>query len=125
MDNQAIPNSFVTKKLIAIIIAIALAFLLGALGLLWKFSPDPYIKEVLSMEGSIANGNDIFLINCSGCHASKIGGSVGPNLRNIGKRKSKQDIIKQVISGKTPPMPKFQPSTSEMADLLSYLETLN
>ena len=125
MDNQAIPKSFGTKKLISIITAIALTFLVCALGLLWKVSPDPYIKEVLVIEGNIANGNDIFLINCSGCHASTIGGSVGPNLTNIGKRKSKQDIIKQVIGGKTPPMPKFQPSTSEMADLLSYLETLN
>ncbi|RDH51814.1 cytochrome C, partial [Mastigocladus laminosus WC112] len=32
--------------------------------------------------------------------------------------------IHQVISGDTPPMPKFQPSAKEMADLLSYLETL-
>ena len=77
------------------------------------------------MEGSIAQGSDIFQINCSGCHASTVGGSVGPNLNNIGKRRSKQEIIKQVIGGKTPPMPKFQPSTSEMSDLLSYLETLN
>ena len=125
MDNQAIQKSFGAKKLIAIIIATALTFLVCILGLFSQFSPDPYISEVLTIKGSIANGSDIFQINCSGCHASKIGGSVGPNLSNIGKRKSKQEIIKQVISGRTPPMPKFQPSSSEMSDLLSYLETLN
>jgi len=125
VDNQAIQKSFGTQKLIGIFIATALTFLVCAFGLLWKFHPEPYIKEVLTIEGNIANGSDIFQINCSGCHASTIGGSVGPNLSNIGKRKSKQDIIKQVIGGKTPPMPKFQPNTSEMSDLLSYLETLN
>jgi len=125
VDNQAIQKSFGTKKIITIIIVTALTFLVCTLGLLWQFYPDPYVQEVLTLEGSIAKGSDIFQINCSGCHASKIGGSVGPNLSNIGKRKSKQDIIKQGIGGKTPPMPKFQPSTSEMSDLLSYLETLN
>ena len=125
MDNQAIQKSFGTKKLIGIFIATALTFLLCTLGLFWKLNPEPYVKEVLTIEGSISHGSDIFQINCSGCHASTIGGSVGPNLSNIGKRKSKQDIIKQVIRGKTPPMPKFQPSTSEMSDLLSYLENLS
>ncbi|MFM6660226.1 MAG: cytochrome c, partial [Microcystis panniformis] len=33
--------------------------------------------------------------------------------------------IEQVISGKTPPMPKFQPDTQAMADLLVYLENLS
>ncbi len=125
MDNQVIQKYFGTKKLIAVTIAVALTFLVFILGLLWQFYPDPYVREVLTLKGSVQNGHDIFQINCSGCHASKIGGSVGPNLSNIGKRKSKQEIIKQVIGGKTPPMPKFQPSTSEMSDLLGYLETLN
>ncbi|NER30629.1 MAG: cytochrome c, partial [Symploca sp. SIO1C4] len=39
-------------------------------------------------------------------------------------RKSKISLIHQVTDGKTPPMPKFQPSPQEMADLLSYLEEL-
>ncbi len=33
-------------------------------------------------------------------------------------------LIHQVTSGATPPMPKFQASPQEMADLLSYLEKL-
>jgi hypothetical protein len=45
-------------------------------------------------------------------------------LHDVPKRKSKVSLIEQVTSGKTPPMPKFQPSSQEMADLLSYLEKL-
>jgi hypothetical protein len=33
-------------------------------------------------------------------------------------------LIQQITSGQTPPMPKFQASPQEMADLLSYLKTL-
>ncbi|MCA1991498.1 MAG: cytochrome c, partial [Coleofasciculus sp. S288] len=51
-------------------------------------------------------------------------GRVGPSLQHVSKRKSKTSLIYQVISGQTPPMPKFQPSPQEMADLLSYLEKL-
>jgi hypothetical protein len=51
-------------------------------------------------------------------------GRVGPSLRHVGDRKSKVRLITQVTSGATPPMPKFQPEPQEMADLLSYLESL-
>jgi len=34
------------------------------------------------------------------------------------------DLIRQVTSGQTPPMPQFQPSPQEMADLLKYLEQM-
>ncbi|MCY7276760.1 MAG: cytochrome c, partial [Phormidesmis sp. CAN_BIN44] len=37
---------------------------------------------------------------------------------------SRTRLIDQVISGKTPPMPQFQPSPQEMADVLSYLKSL-
>jgi len=41
----------------------------------------------------------------------------------ISKRKS-FGLIHQVTSGDTPPMPQFQPSAKEMADILSYLKPL-
>ncbi|NJK36270.1 MAG: cytochrome c, partial [Oscillatoriales cyanobacterium SM2_2_1] len=59
-----------------------------------------------------------------GCHGSQADGNVGPSLHNVPKRKSEIGLIHQVISGKTPPMPKFQPTAQEMADLLRYLENL-
>lgn len=85
---------------------------------------DPYIKEVLALTGDKTKGEAIFQINCAGCHGAKADGNVGPSLQDVSKRKSKVKLIKQVISGKTPPMPKFQPDPQAMADLLSYLEQL-
>ncbi|MBC7968761.1 MAG: cytochrome c, partial [Verrucomicrobia bacterium] len=79
---------------------------------------------VLALEGDSMQGHAIFLMNCAGCHGNEAAGHVGPSLRDVSNRKSKASIIHQVISGQTPPMPQFQPSSKEMADLLSYLSTL-
>ena len=125
MDNQLIQPPLGIQKLLIAIIALAIIVVISVLGVYWNQNSDPYIQEVLSLEGDLTNGRDIFQINCSGCHASQTSGSVGPSLQNIAKRKSKIDIIEQVISGKTPPMPKFQPNPREMADLLNYLEQFN
>ncbi|MGF1539112.1 MAG: c-type cytochrome [Pleurocapsa sp.] len=124
MDKQLIQSQVGLTRLMAIAIIIILVIGIGFLGLYWRKVSDPYIREVLSLEGNIDQGHDIFQINCAGCHNLQAGKSVGPNLTNISKRKSKVEIIEQVISGKTPPMPKFQPSYQEMSDLLSYLEQL-
>lgn len=100
----------------------AIVFLLVGLQL---FQPaDPYVKAVLSLSGDPAQGHAIFQINCAGCHGIQADGRVGPSLANISKRKSRTGLIHQVVSGATPPMPQFQPSPQEMADLLKYLEQL-
>ena len=106
----------------------ALAFLLMVLCAVfgfyqWQIS-DPYIKTVISLAGDPTQGHAIFQMNCSGCHGMEAQGRVGPTLENISKRKSRVNLIYQVISGNTPPMPQFQPSAQEMADLLRYLEKL-
>jgi mono/diheme cytochrome c family protein len=85
---------------------------------------DPYIHSVLSLEGSIRRGHDIFQINCAACHGITGDGKVGPSLHRIAKRKSNFGLIHQVTDGKTPPMPMFQPTPQEMADLLEYLRQL-
>ncbi|PSN15717.1 cytochrome C [filamentous cyanobacterium CCP5] len=85
---------------------------------------DPYIHEVLAEEGDPTRGAAIFQMNCAVCHGMEANGEVGPALHRISDRKSKVSLIKQVISGKTPPMPQFQPSPEDMADLLAYLEQL-
>lgn len=97
---------------------------LGMWGVHWYQVSDPYMQEVLSLKGDVVQGNAIFQINCAGCHGSTANGKVGPSLVEVSKRKSKVSLIYQVISGKTPPMPKFQPNPQEMADLLQYLEEL-
>ena len=85
---------------------------------------NPYTSSVLTKTGDPVLGHAIFQINCSGCHGLDAGGRVGPSLWEISKRKSPHSLIEQVISGKTPPMPQFQPNPQEMADLLSYLASL-
>ena len=85
---------------------------------------DPYIQDVLSLNGSMDRGQEIFQMNCAVCHGLEADGEVGPSLLAVSARKSKVKLIKQVISGDTPPMPQFQPKPQDMADLLEYLETL-
>ncbi|MEM6503102.1 MAG: cytochrome c [Cyanobacteria bacterium P01_C01_bin.89] len=92
--------------------------------LVWSKPMDPYVKGVLELTGDVDRGGDIFLMNCSTCHGFDATGRVGPSLQGVGDRKSQQQLIHQVVSGKTPPMPQFQPDTQDMADLLSYLQTL-
>ncbi|WP_322745556.1 cytochrome c [Plectonema radiosum] len=104
--------------------AVLLAILAGIFAVDMVKSADPYIQNVLSLQGNPVQGHAIFQINCAGCHGLEATGSVGPSLKAVSKRKSRYGMIHQVISGETPPMPKFQPSAKEMADLLSYLETL-
>lgn len=104
-------------------VAIAVLCLLG-IGLYQSQQVGPYAREVLSLTGNPMQGNAIFQMNCAGCHGAMADGRVGPSLRDVSSRKSKLSLIHQVTSGQTPPMPQFQPSPQEMADLLSYLEQL-
>ncbi|GEM_PF-199995 len=85
---------------------------------------DPYTQTVLSLTGDAANGRSIFVMNCADCHGQWAGGKVGPSLHSVSGRLSRVEMIHQVVSGETPPMPMFQPKPQEMADLLKYLEKL-
>ena len=124
MDNQIIQPPILAQRIILIIVLCILIIGISILGVYWQRISDPYIQEVLSLPGDPTKGDAIFQINCAGCHGLQADNNVGPSLQNIPKRKSKVDIIYQVISGQTPPMPKFQPNSQEMADLLTYLEQL-
>lgn len=123
-DQAAKPVTAVVKQLT--IVAISGLLLVGVVVVgvyLYRVS-DPYVQEVLSAPSDPERGEAIFQINCAGCHGTKADGNVGPSLHNISERKSQLNLINQVISGDTPPMPKFQPEPQEMSDLLGYLETL-
>lgn len=85
---------------------------------------DPYVQQVISLTGDVDRGHAIFQMNCAGCHGLEARGRVGPSLRGISGHKSQLNLIHQITSGQTPPMPKFKASPEDMADLLSYLETL-
>ena len=124
MDNQLSQPNVWLSRLISIIVTVMFVIGFGILGVSWQKTSDPYVSQVLSLEGNANKGLAIFQINCAGCHNLQKYKNVGPRLENISKRKSKRNIITQVTSGRTPPMPKFQPSEQEMADLLSYLSQI-
>lgn len=107
-------------SVLALIAAIGLV--LGGIRYIQTF--DPYIHEVLATQGDPERGAAIFQMNCAVCHGLEANGEVGPALHSVSDHKSKVSLIKQVTSGKTPPMPQFQPSPEDMADLLEYLERL-
>ncbi|MFH7029727.1 MAG: c-type cytochrome [Heteroscytonema crispum UTEX LB 1556] len=124
MDNQITKPEIPIQRIALVVVAILLAVLLGIFAVRIARTSDPYVKSVLSRTGDPVQGHAIFQINCAGCHGWEADGRVGPSLQGVSKHKSRYGLIHQVISGDTPPMPKFQPSTQTMADLLSYLETL-
>lgn len=124
MDEQVVKPQASPQRVLAIALIMTLAVVLGILSMYQFRQTDPYISQVLALNGDVTQGHAIFQINCSGCHGIMADGKVGPSLKGVSSRKSRVRLIDQVISGNTPPMPKFQPSPKEMADLLSYLETL-
>lgn len=124
MTEQLIPTKDAIQRLTLIVLGIIFLAILVIVGWYLHQLSDPYISEVLSRPGDISRGQAIFEINCAGCHGIEADGIVGPSLHHVQKHKSEISLIQQVISGKTPPMPKFQPGPQEMADLLSYLEKL-
>ncbi|MGK7940703.1 MAG: c-type cytochrome [Crocosphaera sp.] len=124
MSEQLIQPKDAIPRIILIVLGIIFLAIVMVMGWYLHQISDPYINEVLSRQGDVSRGQAIYEINCAGCHGIEGDGVVGPSLHHVQKHKSKISLIKQVISGKTPPMPKFQPSPQEMTDLLSYLENL-
>ncbi|MDJ0600816.1 MAG: cytochrome c [Crocosphaera sp.] len=124
MTEQLIQPKDAIQRLILICLALIFLAIIMIVGWYLHKISDPYMNEVLSRQGDVSRGQAIFEINCSGCHGMEADGIVGPSLHHVQKHKSKISLIQQVTSGKTPPMPKFQPNPQEMADLLSYLEQL-
>ncbi len=98
---------------------------LAALVFLLLNQPDPYIQKTLLLKGSVENGGRLFKMNCVGCHGISAQGLVGPELNKISKSRTDKQIINQVLKGLTPPMPSFEIEEQSMADLLSYLHSLD
>lgn len=124
MDNQLLKNEGLIQRIALGVVAILILTAVIVVGVQQTRLSDPYIRNVLSLQGDTVQGHAIFQMNCSGCHGLQADGKVGPSLKGVSERKSKVGLIHQVISGQTPPMPQFQPTPQEMADLLSYLESL-
>ncbi len=108
----------------ALVAAAAVACILLVLVVLPVARMDPYTRQTIDLTGSAGNGGRLFRLNCAGCHGLAAQGLVGPNLHGVDRRKSDRQLIEQVVSGRTPPMPRFQPDPQAMADLLAFLHTL-
>ena len=108
--------------LVVLAAAVCIAVLLWVLG---HSQRDPYVNATLDLEGSLQQGGRLFRINCAGCHGITAQGNLGPNLLDVSERRNDAQLIRQVVSGNTPPMPRFQLEPQEMADLLAYLNSLN
>ncbi len=106
----------IAVTLIAVVIALVIWLL--------RTPVDPYTQSVLTLSGDPVQGRSIFVMNCVACHGEWANGKVGPSLHGVSDRKSDAKLVQQVVSGETPPMPQFQPSPQDMADLLSYLKQL-
>jgi mono/diheme cytochrome c family protein len=124
VENQLVQPKISFQRLILGSVMVAMVIGLCFLGYYVTRISDPYIQEVISLQGDVDQGEAIFQINCAGCHGANGDGLVGPSLHDVSRRKSKLGLIHQVTSGQTPPMPKFQPNSQEMADLLMFLEQL-
>ena len=108
----------------ALVVAAAAACIVAVLLVLPAARTDPYTRQTLDLQGSAENGARLFMINCAGCHGIAAQGLVGPDLHGVSNRKNQRQLIQQVVSGRTPPMPRFQPEPQAMADLLAYLNSL-
>jgi mono/diheme cytochrome c family protein len=106
------------------LVAAACLAILALLVLLPAVRSDPYTRTTLQLSGHAERGEQLFLINCAGCHGIAAQGLVGPNLHGVSTRRNNRQLIQQVVSGRTPPMPRFQPEPQAMADLLAFLQTL-
>ncbi len=127
MTGQPLPPEAVTGRrgLVAALVGMAAAACIVALLLVLPAAQaDPYTRQTLELSGSAEHGGLLFRINCAGCHGLGGQGLVGPNLQGVAERKTSRQLIQQVVSGRTPPMPRFQPEPQAMADLLAYLNGL-
>ena len=124
LEEQTEDLSSLLKKAALVAVALVVTVALSVVAVRYSQASDPYIHEVLALQGNSSRGEAIFKMNCAVCHGLTATGEVGPKLLGVSDHRTKVGLIKQVISGKTPPMPQFQPEPRDMADLLAYLEQL-
>jgi len=121
---QEVSGGWPGRRLLGLMLALALTAGLVLATFLQAGHRDPYSRATLALKGDDVSGGKLFRLNCAGCHGLAAQGLVGPNLHGVDHRKNDRQLIQQVISGRTPPMPRFQPDPQDMADLLAFLHHL-
>ena len=124
-SSSAVQNNNLKEKLIKVVILIFLLLVLVAVLFFTHYGNNKYTRQTLKLNGSLSTGDGLFKMNCVGCHGITARGLVGPDLHAVTDRLSDSQIITQVTKGLTPPMPSFEIEPQNMADLLTYLHTLN
>ena len=124
-SSSAAESNSKTQLFIKIFIVISLIIVLILLFMIITKENSLFIDKTNDLKGSVENGKNLFKMNCVGCHGITARGLVGPDLLSVTERLKDSQIINQVLEGRTPPMPSFEMEPQNMADLLSYLHTLN
>lgn len=124
MTNSAEPGGRTRTFIAALATLAATACAMLAFALYQAAVVDPYTQAVLVLDGDPGHGGRLFRINCAGCHGLAAQGLVGPDLHGVTDRKNDVQLVRQVVSGQTPPMPKFELEPQAMADLISHLHHL-
>ena len=108
-----------------LVVVAALACVILLAWMLGRAQVDPYVQSTLSLNGVTEHGGQLFRINCAGCHGLAGQGLLAPQLVGITGQRRDSELIHQIVSGETPPMPSFQMEPEDMADLLSHLHRLS
>ena len=124
-SSSAVEKSSSKEFIIKRVILFASVLIVFAIFFFTHQRNNEYTRKTLGLDGSLTNGNGLFKMNCVGCHGITARGLVGPDLHDVTERLSDSQIITQVTKGLTPPMPSFEIEPQNMADLLTYLHTLN
>ena len=77
-----------------------------------------------ALNGSAEKGDNLFKMNCVGCHGITARELVGQDLYSITQHLNDKEIIKQVTGGFTTPMPSFEIDPIIMSNSLKYLNSL-
>jgi len=103
-----------------------------ALMLILSFKGLGDMKEVAKEKGegtektevAASKPEDIYKQSCIGCHGDQYQGGVGPSLKGVGSRYSKEEIMTFVTKGKGSVMPAGLVKEEQAAAMADWLATL-
>jgi cytochrome c550 len=82
------------------------------------------MKEIAKENGEGNKPEDIYKQSCIGCHGDQYQGVVGPTLKGVGKKYSKEELITIVTKGKGTGMPAGLVKEEQAAAMADWLATL-
>ena len=83
MTEQLIQPKDAIQRVILSLLGIIFLAIVVVVGWYFHQISDPYMGEVLSLQGDVTRGQAMFEINCAGCHGLNADGIVGPSLHHV------------------------------------------